>query len=319
MPSQIVDALGQATSIQRDLVGRPTQLSFADGKTTTLSYDLTGSTYNESGAPNASKGYLSEIVDRSGVTKYKRDIQGRVTGRTHQLVSGVTTNLAYTYSSNGTVASILPNNFGFIQYAYDSTGRITGLSWNGAPLVSNIAWTPTGLPKSWTWVFNNAGSTANIPATRSYDTAGRVTATEFSSYDYDAAGRITTLSQELFKPSDSNPANSSVTASINSWTVGYDNLGRITSFNDAAKQTSFTFDPNGNRLSSVQSIGTGTATITITRSYTVDATSNKLTGFTQSTVGPSGTSTTSVGYTHNANGELVADGLRSVSVRSSRS
>ena len=34
-------------------------------------------------------------------------------------------------------------------------------------------------------------------AARSYDTAGRLTATEFSGYVYNAAGRITSLSQYL--------------------------------------------------------------------------------------------------------------------------
>ena len=67
LPSQIVDALGQATQIQRDVLGRPTLITFADGKTTTLRYDLTP----------ASQGYLSEIVDRSGTTTYKRSGSGR--------------------------------------------------------------------------------------------------------------------------------------------------------------------------------------------------------------------------------------------------
>ncbi|MRU32329.1 hypothetical protein FGX02_01035, partial [Xylella fastidiosa subsp. multiplex] len=52
LPSQIVDALGQATTINRDALGLPTSLLFADGKSITLRYDLTA----------ASKGYLSEIV-----------------------------------------------------------------------------------------------------------------------------------------------------------------------------------------------------------------------------------------------------------------
>lgn len=61
-------AMGPATRIQRDLIGRPTRLGFADGKATTLRYDLA----------RTSIGYLSEIVDRSGTTAYTHNVFGRV-------------------------------------------------------------------------------------------------------------------------------------------------------------------------------------------------------------------------------------------------
>ena len=57
-----------------------------------------------------------------------------------------------------------------------------------------------GQPTAWRWAF-----TPNLDASRSYDTAGRLTATEFSSYFYDAAGRITSLTQNLHQPADADP------------------------------------------------------------------------------------------------------------------
>lgn len=310
LPSQIVDALGQATSIQRDLLGRPTQLTFADGKVTTLRYDLTTDGVLTTMA-HGGKGRVSVIVDSSGTTYFFYDSFGRINYKQHAQKTGKYVTVRYQYTTSGLLASRMGAPGESLDYTYDGTGRITALSWNGQPIIGNITWTPLGQPKSWTWVFADAGSTASIPGTRSYDTAGRVTATEFSSYSYDAAGRITSLSQELYKPSDSNPANTSVTAAISNWTAGYDALGRIVSFGDTANQASFTYDANGNRLTSVQTTGSGTASQTITRNYTVDATSNKLLGFTQTTQGSGGTATTSVSYAYNANGDLTSDGLRS--------
>jgi YD repeat-containing protein len=96
LPSSITDAMGQATQIQRDLLGRPTLITFADGKTTTLGYDATAS----------AKGYLTSITDRSGTTTYSRDAFGRVTVKTQALASGLTQQVAYSYTAAGQLAGI---------------------------------------------------------------------------------------------------------------------------------------------------------------------------------------------------------------------
>jgi RHS repeat-associated protein len=295
LPSQITDALGQATTITRDALGRPTGLVFADGKTTTLRYDLTAN----------SKGYLSEIVDRSGTTEYTRDTFGRVILKKQTLATGTGTGsvqqVSYSYHPNGTLAGIgYPNGGGLLTHAYDSTGRLTGLSLNGNPLVTGIAWNPLGQPTAWTWAFANP----TLAASRNYDTAGRMTATEFSSYVYDAAGRITSLTQTLYGPGDTDPTHSTLASSAITWTVGYNAVGRLTGFNATGSTAGFGYDANGNRSSSTRDLN-GQST---SRSYTVGATSNQLTGFTQSI---NGASTTSVTYGYNANGDLVSDGLRS--------
>jgi RHS repeat-associated protein len=291
LPSQITDALGQATTITRDALGRPTNLVFADGKTTTLRYDLSAN----------SKGYLSEIVDRSGTTEYTRDTFGRVTLKKQTLANGSVQQVSYSYNANGTLASIgYPNNGGLLTHSYDATGRLTGLSLNGNPLITGIAWNPLGQPTAWTWAF----ASPSLAASRSYDTAGRMTATEFSSYVYDAAGRITSLTQQLYAPGDTDPTHSTIGASDITWTVGYNAVGRITGFNATGSTAGFGYDANGNRSSSTRALNGQTTS----RTYTVGATSNRLTGFTQSI---NGASSTSVTYGYNANGDLVSDGLRS--------
>lgn len=294
LPSQIVDALGQATTINRDPLGRPTSLVFADGKTTTLRYDLTAS----------SKGYLSEIVDRSGTTEYTRDAFGRVVLKKQTLANGSVQQIGYAYNLNGTLGSIAYPTGATLSHVYDATGRLTGLNWNSTPLVSNIAWNPLGQPTGWTWAFTSTDP--KLKATRSYDTAGRMTATEFSSYVYDAAGRITSLTQNLYGPADTDPAHDTIANASTTWNVGYDSVGRITSFNVAGSSSNtagFGYDANGNRSSSTRVVN-GLST---SRSYTVPTNGNRLTGFSQTTGG----ATTSVVYGYNANGDLTGDGLRS--------
>ncbi|MDR6536739.1 RHS repeat-associated core domain-containing protein [Variovorax soli] len=289
LPSTITDAMGQATQIQRDALGRPTLITFADGKTTTLVYDS---------GPNA-KGYLSSITDRSGTTTFSRDAFGRVIVKTQALASGLTQQVAYSYTPAGQLAAITYPNGNILTHGYDATGRLTQLSWNGSALVSGIAWNPMGQPTAWTWAF-----APGLAASRRYDTAGRMTATEFASYAYDAAGRITSLTQTLFQPGDADPSHSSIASADTTWSVSYDAVGRITGFNATdASETSFGYDANGNRSASTKTANGQTTS----RSYTVHGASNRLDGFSQ-TMG--GATTTNVSYAYNANGDLTNDGLR---------
>jgi RHS repeat-associated protein len=290
LPSSVTDAIGQATQIQRDVLGRPTLITFADGKTTTLGYDATAS----------AKGYLTSITDRSGTTTYSRDTFGRVIVKTQALASGLTQQVAYSYTAAGQLAGITYPNGNVLLHGYDATGRLVQLSWNGAPLVTGIAWNPMGQPTAWNWAF-----VPGLAASRSYDTAGRMTATEFASYVYDAAGRITSLTQNLFQPGDGDPMHSSIASANTSWSVSYDAVGRITGFNAAGSQTSFGYDANGNRNASTKTLNGQTTS----RSYTVNAGSNRLDGFGQTMGGTS----TNVTYAYNANGDLTSDGLRTYS------
>ena len=114
------------------------------------------------------------------------------------------------------------------------------------------------------------------------------------------------LTQNLYKPADANPASSDVASESVRWEVAYDALGRITRFesaNPAYGSASFGYDPNGNRTASTHMrAGQNTS-----RTYTLSA--NRMSGFTQT----AGAAATSVVYGHNANGDLVSDGLRTYS------
>ncbi|WP_162578390.1 RHS repeat-associated core domain-containing protein [Variovorax sp. PBS-H4] len=290
LPSTLTDALGQATQIQRDLLGRPTLITFADGKTTTLRYDENFS----------ATGYLSSMTDRSGTTTYTRDLMGRVRVKTQALASGLSQQIQYSYTAAGQLAGIYYPEGSALLLNYDTAGRLTQLSWNGRPIVTGIAWNPMGQPTAWNWAF-----APGLAASRKYDTAGRMTTTEFASYVYDAAGRITSLTQNLLQPGDSDPMHSSIASANTTWSVSYDAVGRITGFNATGSQTSFGYDANGNRNASTKTLGGQTTS----RSYTVNGGSNRLDGFSQTT----GTTSTNVAYAYNANGDLTSDGLRTYS------
>ncbi|MGJ7583314.1 hypothetical protein ACSFA3_24440, partial [Variovorax sp. RHLX14] len=297
LPSQITDALGQATSITRDALGRPTSLVFADGKTTTLRYDLSAN----------SKGYLSEVIDRSGTTEYTRDAHGRVTLKKQTLATGATTGsvqqVAYTYNTaTGQLASVTYPNGGALSHFYDTTGRLVQLGWNGTPLIDAVTWNALGQPTGWNWAFTS--TSPKLAANRSYDSATRLTQTEFSSYTYDAAGRIGSLTQNLWGPADSDPGHSTIAAADTTWSVGYSATGRIVSFTATAgtgDSASFSYDANGNRTASTRVL----AGQTTSRGYTLQPGTNRLAGFSQTI---NGTSSTSVAYGYNANGDLTSDG-----------
>ncbi|MDN8618930.1 RHS repeat-associated core domain-containing protein [Variovorax ginsengisoli] len=311
LPSQIVDALGQATQIQRDALGRPTSLSFADGKTTTLRYDLGGSTYNAAGAPNASKGYLSEMQDRSGITTYKRDVFGRVVQKSQAMPNGVSGSIQYSYNAAGLLESMINPGGNPTQYVYDATGRLVRIDFLGVPQITNITWNPMGQPTGWTWAFgeNFMGLVGtNVSTTRTYDTAGRLTSVYTGGqpvlqYTYDAAGRVQALTQRLAKPDNPSDPNTAVSSALVTWSAGYDAAGRVVSLDAPGDTASFSYDANGNRLSSSQTVGGQTSS----RTYSVQGGGNRVLGFAQTTGGAS----TNVSYGYNANGDMVNDGLRS--------
>lgn len=298
LPRTVTNALGQATTITRDLLGRPTSIVHAGG-TTTLRYDQ----------GTSSKGYLSEIEDNSGTTTYQRDAQGRVISQTQKLINNDTRTLAYSYSATtGLLSSTTYPGGQTLQHVYDATGQLTGLTWAGQPLVSGITWSPLGQPTGWSW--NLPGAPAAIPATRTYNTAGQVTSTEFSSYTYDAAGRISRLTQSLMKPASTDPQAGTVSQTLATWVVAYGPTGRITYFGKPEtpglplEGITYTYDENGNRLGSVVQ----RPDYFSSRDYTITA--NRQTGFRQTAISNGNWATTNITYQYNAAGDLLSDGLR---------
>ncbi|MEO6292948.1 MAG: RHS repeat-associated core domain-containing protein, partial [Burkholderiaceae bacterium] len=228
-----------------------------------------------------------------------------------------------------------------------ATGQIVGISTQAPgnnkpvnPFVSNISYSALQQPTAWSWLLSNG---AIDQAARSFDTAGRMSANEFASYQYDAAGRITAIAQNLAAVSTTQTQTSEFQTHL-TWQVSYDTRGRITGFNQTnntsnttaspKNTTAYTYDANSNRLTSIAKItsdsdldGLFEATDrqqTTAQAQQIAANSNRLLGFSQTMTATQGiktgknagsiktlsTSTAQVSYGLDAAGNLTTDGLR---------
>ncbi|RAR79726.1 RHS repeat-associated protein [Paracidovorax anthurii] len=334
LPQAITDALGRASSITRDALGRPTQIvSSASGgtgtsRTTLLRYDLSGSDYNAEGAPQASAGQLSEIQDPEVTTRYQRDLQGRITRKTEILANGDSRTLGYRYGAAGSagagqIAAITYPSGRQLQYQYDATGQLTGLQWNGQPLVAGLTWSPLGQPTAWQWSGLNPGQSEQ----RSYTTAGQLAASRLlPELVWDGAGRVTRIQQRHALPGADSSTHTAQQATLTS-VFTYDTVGRLTASAHSAPAdltlplgwglgdtlgataSGYAWDANGNRTQVHHTSATGAGNDTLERVYARVAGSNRLQGYAETFTSAGTTaSSTQVNYSQDATGALTKKG-----------
>jgi RHS repeat-associated protein len=272
------DARGKTATYSYDVLGRMTTVAYADG-TTTQTYDV--------GANGV--GRLSSVTDPSGSTSFTYDAYGRVVSRSTTInapsgsgQANITKTISYTRDGIGRVTAMTyPSGKVLgISYGTGSDKRVTGYTLNGATLISGIQYFPMGGPESWL-LGNSAGGTTK-DYTRLIDLNGRIekytTPSGYRKLSFDNASRITAITDYLGVSTIPNATQ----------TFGYDNAGRLTSFvgftsnglnattglgNPSITQSqSFTYDNNGNRLSSTLN--------GITSTYSYQAGSNKLSSVT---------------------------------------
>ena len=319
------DARGNTTQYQYDNAGRVTQVTQADGKLQLFSYDGT--------AAGDQLGYLREMTDTSGTTRYERDAFGRITKKTQVVLDNTaaptTLITRYTYTPAGDVAAIRYPSGLQVNYARNTTGQISGITTQAPstaavnpnpqlPFISALSYTALQQPQSWQWSGMGTSNTAVIStASRSFDADGHMTANQVASYTYDAASRITTITQNLFAQRTVTTGNGTATTSVlqnystpATWQVGYDSRNRVVSFtrtdsgNTSRAGASYTYDPNSNRLSAVNRTTTDTdkdglfeaneQRKTAAQTLSIGAGSNKLLGFTQVLTTVTGTRTNAV-------------------------
>lgn len=334
----VTDALGRVTQITRDALGRPTQIQSAgsDGITapaSALRYGLSGPEYNAPGSDQGSAGQLSEIADPGVTTRWQRDALGRVTRKVQILANGDTRSVAYSYvpagqGGAGSIAAITYPSGKQLSHQYDATGRLTGLQWDGHPLLANITWSPLGQPTGWQWsgfVQATGGSPAPLTEQRSYNAAGQLAGSALLALTWDAAGRVSQIQQEHQLPAtDGSTTQQATITSVYS----YDSAGRLTgnthtapaglllpagwSLPDTLGPTSATYayDANGNRTQAQYSAPTTAGALsTLQRSFQTEASSNRLQSYTETvTIPGSATQTRSVNYQYDASGALQHKG-----------
>jgi RHS repeat-associated protein len=278
----MTDAKGQLTSYQYDALSRVTQIAFADGKQQTFLYDVT--------AAGQQKGFLREMIDASGNTKYERDAFGRITKKTQTVLdnpSNPTVLISqYTYTAAGDVASIRYPSGITVGYTRSPSGQISGITTKigtaaARPFVDNLSYTALGQPKGWSWAHCTTATLALGPCTseqRSFDADARMLSSAVANYQYDAKSRITAITQNLWAersvPALSVPGGSG-TATVTqryttpiSWSIEYDGRDRINRFarnipgnaagQQAASSAAYTYDANSNRLTSIAITATDT-------------------------------------------------------------
>ena len=325
----ITDAAGRTLAVQRDALGRPTQLQYGSTATSTLRYDLPGTTYNGPGAPKASTGHLSEIQDPGVTTQYQRDILGRVLRKSQILANGDTKSLIHSYvpagqGGGGELQSITYPSGRQATYLYDSTGQITGLQWNGQPLVTGLTWSPLGQPTAWQWTgfAQQPGATATLAEQRSYNTAGQLASSQLLNLTWDAAGRISLIQQQHMLPGTAAAQQAKLSSAFS-----YDAVGRLTASAHSApagltlptgwsladtielSASGYAWDANGNRTQVHYNNALASGTSTLQRSYQTAAGTNRLQSYAQTLQRPgSAAQNSNVTFSYDAAGALVKKG-----------
>jgi RHS repeat-associated protein len=290
--STATDARSAKATYSYDALNRLTKQAYTD-QTISFTYD----------AGTNGKGRLTGASDAYHSMSWVYDALGRVTGK-GQTVGSVTKSVGYSFTNNDLVKLVTPSGQ-TITYTY-TNHQITQIAINGTTLLSGVTYFPYGPVSGWTW---GNGTTASHTYDQDGNPATIVTAATTNTYTVDAASRITGLSDS--------------TLSSNSWTFGYDLLDRVTSGSSSAKSRGYTYDANGNRLTttgttaSTETISTTSNQLNATsgglvRTYAYDKAGNTLsfTGntFTYDQRGRMLTAATSAGtttYTYNALGQLI--------------
>ncbi|MCP5277428.1 MAG: RHS repeat protein [Thiobacillus sp.] len=272
------------TTYTYDAAGNLKTRTDARGKTLTYTYDALNRLTRISGGSSTPAttytwdqgdhglGRLTGMTDESGSTAWTYGYGGNVATKTQVHGGSLTRNVAYAYL-NGQRTHIAYPSGAYVDYAW-SQGRITAVTLNGAPLVSEIQYQPFGAPKAWTWGNGQ-------PYARGFDGEtgwlnSHPLGSEARALAYDAAGRITgyahgqsTLDQGF----------------------SYDVLDRLSGTTTYQGSQAYPYDANGNRTSHVS----GSAIFP----YTLAAGSNRL----MSVAGP-----VAKAYQYDAAGNITHDG-----------
>ena len=170
------DARGKTGTRAYDALNRLTQLSFSD--------QIIGYTY-DAGANN--NGRLMQVTDGSGSTSWTYTALGRVASRT-QAMGGVSKSVAYSYNAAGQLTTLTTPSGQLITYSY-ANNRISGVTVNSVPLLSDVLYDSFGPARQWTWGNGTL-------AAKSFDRDGNIEQVDsagLKSYTHDNAFRITAM------------------------------------------------------------------------------------------------------------------------------
>jgi RHS repeat-associated protein len=204
---------------------------------------------------------LTKITDESGQTTYSYDAFGRLVGKVQNVgpVTAIGYTVRYAYGSTGSETGKLTSTTypsgNRVNYAYDSGGRLSGLTLHrglpdrstdsGEPiaLLGNVLYMPFGAPRSWNWG-NHSDTQPNV-FTRTFDLDGRVTSYPLGNIA--AGGLVRTLNYDAASRILSAVHTGGSTSSAFDQSFTYDDLDRLTGAVAGAKTLGYSYDTSGNR------------------------------------------------------------------------
>ena len=289
-----LDSRGVLATFDYDALNRLTSVSYTqsgqDSQVFRWNYDQTGAGFS------FGRGRLTSTQFPAGSAVYGYDPQGRLVSTTQTVTSDNTVSLStgYGYDAAGHITSITYPS-GRVLYVPHAGGQPTGISLaasgtsKAAPLLSNLQFEPgpgtPGTARAWNWQLG----TGTLTHARVFDGYGRMVRYPLGGalrdLTYDAADRIVSYTHWDAITGAPVPA-------LNQ-NFGYDELGQLTSVTTSVGSWGIAYDDNGNR-SVVNYIGPDGSS---TRNYTTSGTSNRL----ESLNNPSQT------FIHDAGGNIVTD------------
>ena len=251
--SQYSSAADSATTVAYDGNGKPASVTEPGGVALAYSYDSMGDLTGQSGsgatAPTAARSFTYDTAgDMLTAATTSTAGSGQPSNATSEsftyddrglvlTASGSAGSTAYTWNGDGEQASAA-DAAGTASYSYDSAGRLHAMSdpasgatltysYNPMSQVSQVAYGGTGTDVR-SFGYNSLHELTSDTLTHGSTTVASV------SYGYDLDGHVTSKAAAGF-------------AGASASTYGYDQAGRLTSWDNGTATTTYAYDGDGNR------------------------------------------------------------------------
>jgi RHS repeat-associated protein len=228
------DAKGILTTYTYDALNRLKTISYPDSSLNVVySYDKNSNGQN-------GLGYLTSMQDASGLTQYRYDVFGNLTGKSVQRDT-VNQSISYTYNGNDQLTQLTYPSGRRVNYIYDAASRIDSVTTmdtegNTQSLLANIDYQPFGPINSQDYGNN---LTASVDYDLDYRQIDLTTPNVLErSHGIDEASNIVNINDML------NPSQDQ--------TLTYDGLSRLDTAQGIYDSLTYQYDPTSNRIQRTQ-------------------------------------------------------------------
>nr|HMS56648.1 RHS repeat-associated core domain-containing protein [Fimbriimonadaceae bacterium] len=255
------DARNQLLDFDYDLQGNVTKITYPDGTFEAYTYEL-GEVKTHRNRRGQTKTYtynlrglLTSVVAPDETLTYGYDLRGNQTSAN----SSITGLITMEYNSRDYMIRIDYPGDQWFEYAYDAVGRRTSST---SSLGTTMIYAYDSVGRIWSITANGAALIAYT-----YDSAGRLASESrgngtSTTYSYDVASRVTSVkhyapggalqAQYLYSNYDAFGNPRQMTTPAGSWNFTFDSTSQLTSIiTPGGVSSNATYDPEGNRLSTV--------------------------------------------------------------------